>query len=198
MSLFISSFTIGNPKCQTFDWRVPQNSGFLIGRFGFNANETERLGRAYDKITSDNCRKFFDATLAALRQKGEIRSGFQTTPTNLAQTLSITTINKYSSNLTARDVGVSQKSWDNVRNHFEQAQGFLTYTSGVTLADGRVFLGDNAFYQAGPISQFYRKYTDLPGVIVHELFYRAGLSESQIKALHGEIQKNCGRPGDAL
>ena len=176
---------------------IPQNS-FLVGRFGFNARETERLGRAYDKITSDNCRKFFDDTLAALRQRGEIDGGFQTTPTTLAQTLSITTINKYSSNLTARDVGVSQASWANVKDKFDNPQGFGTHGSGVTLQDGRIFLTDNAFYQAGSISQFLYKDTDLSGVIVHEFFHRAGLNESQIRALHPQIQKNCGTPGDAL
>jgi hypothetical protein len=68
---------------------IPENTGFQIGRFGFNANETERLGRVYDKIASDKCRKFFDDTLAALRKKGEIHNGFGDTPTTLAQTLSI-------------------------------------------------------------------------------------------------------------
>ncbi|MEA2204770.1 MAG: hypothetical protein QOE77_1546 [Blastocatellia bacterium] len=38
---------------------APQNTGFHIGTFGFNANETERLGRAYDKINSDECRRFY-------------------------------------------------------------------------------------------------------------------------------------------
>ncbi|MGH9970024.1 MAG: hypothetical protein ACREBG_19825 [Pyrinomonadaceae bacterium] len=143
--------------------RVPQNTDFLIGRFGFNAAETERLGRAYDKITSDRCRKFFDDTLAGLRRSGQIQSGFQTTPNTLAQALSITTINKYSSNLTAKDVGVSQRSWANVKSKFDNPQGFLTYTSGATLADGRIFLGDNAFYQAGSITQVLFSSTDLRG-----------------------------------
>ena len=64
--------------------------------------------------------------------------------------------------------------------------------------DGRIFLTDNAFYKAGAISQMLYKDTDLPGVIVHELFHRAGLSESQIRALHPQIQQNCGNPRDAL
>ena len=186
------------PHEHTDDTSDPQKPGFQIGRFGFNANESQRLGRAYDKITSDNCRKFFDATLAALRQKGEIHSGFGDTPTTLSQTLSITTINKYSSNLTAKDVGVSQRSWAEVKNTFDNAQGFGTHASGVTLADGRIFLTDNAFYQAGAISQILYKDTDLSGVIVHELFHRAGLGEAQIRALHPEIQRNCGNPKDAL
>jgi len=182
----------------SFTWIEPQNTGFLIGHFGFNANETERLGRAHDKITSDNCRKFFDDTLAALRKNGEIHSHFGDTPTTLDQALSITTINKYSSNLTAKEVGVSQRSWAEVKNTFDNSQGFGTHASGVTLADGRIFLTDNAFYQAGAISQLLYKDTDLSGVIVHELFHRAGLSESQIRALHPQIQQNCGNPRDAL
>ena len=81
---------------QAADKLLPQNTGLLIGRFGFNANETERLGHAYDKITADKCRSSL-MTLWHRYEKGEIHSGFQTTPTTLAQTLSITKINKYSS-----------------------------------------------------------------------------------------------------
>lgn len=81
---------------------LPQNSGFLIGRFGL-APRRLKDSKA-PTITADKCRKFFDDTLAALRQKGEVHSGFQTTPTTLAHTLSITTINKYSSDLTAKAV----------------------------------------------------------------------------------------------
>ncbi len=61
-----------------------------------------------------------------------------------------------------------------------------------------LFLGDNAFYQPGSITQMFYKAGDLPGVIVHELFHRAGLTESQVKALNPDIQKNCGNPKDAL
>jgi hypothetical protein len=175
----------------------PQNSGFLIGRFGFNANETERLGRAYDKITSDKCRKFFDDTLASLRKQGQIHSPFQSTPTTLAQTLAITTINKYSSGLTANDVGVTQAAWADVRDKFENYQK-NGIGLGVTIADGRVFLPNNAFYQAGEIAHFFYKDADLAGIITHELFHRAGLNEDQLTTLRDDIQRNCGTPGDAL
>jgi YD repeat-containing protein len=175
----------------------PPKSGFLIGRFGFNGRETERLGRAYDKIISDKCRTFFDATLATLRQKGEISSRFQTTPSTLAGTLAITTINKYSSNLTAKDVGVSQSSWNNIRDKFDNP-GFSRHALGVTIADGRVFLPETAFYQAGPISQMLYRNPDLAGIITHELFHRAGLNEDQFTKLRDDIQQNCGSPSDAL
>jgi len=113
--------------------------------------------------------------------------------------LAITTLNKYSSGLTARQVGTSQRQWDDVRSHFENRQGLFAHTSGVTLnPGGAVFLSDNAFYQAGELAHFIVPDTDLSGVIVHELFHRAGLNEAQILALHPDIQRNCGSPGDKL
>jgi uncharacterized protein YjaZ len=115
----------------------------------------------------------------------------------LAQTLSITTINKYSSNLTAKDVGVKQAVWNDVRDKFENYQK-NGIGLGVTIADGRIFLPSNAFYQAGGVAQFFYKNADLPGIITHELFHRAGLNEDQVTALRDEIQRNCGTPGDAL
>jgi len=99
---------------------------------------------------------------------------------------------------TTEDVGVSQASWANVRYKFDNRQGLGTYGLGVTLADGRVFLPDNAFYQAGSISQFFYKDADLAGIITHELFHRAGLNEDQVTKLRDDIQRNCGTPGDAL
>lgn len=132
-----------------------------------------------------------------LRKKGEIHSPFSETPTTLAQTLSITTLNKYSSSLGASDVGVTQAVWNDVRDKFEnyQKQGIGL---GVTLPDGRVFLPDNAFYQAGAITQLFYKNADLAGIITHELFHRAGLNEGQLKALRDDIQCNCGTPSFAL
>jgi len=112
--------------------------------------------------------------------------------------MAITTLNKYSSNLTAAAVGVTQRQWDNVRNRFENPP-FLQRYAGVTLAgDGRVFLSDHAFYQPGSIAGVFRPRTDLPGVIVHEFFHRAGLNEPQVEALKEGIQKNCGNPRDGL
>ncbi len=93
---------------------------------------------------------------------------------------------------------MSQTSWANVRNKFENRQGLFQYGLGVTLADGRIFLPDNAFYQAGSITQLFYKDADLAGIITHELFRRAGLSEDQLTKLRDEIQRNCGTPGDAL
>lgn len=36
---------------------------------------------------------------------------------------------------------------------------------------------------------------DLSGIIVHELFHVAGLSEAQVTALGADIQKSCGTLG---
>ncbi len=132
-----------------------QQTLFLIGRFGFSALELARLRRAYEKITSDKCRKFFDDTLRSLRQRGEISSPFDFTPSTLQGTLAIATLNKYNSGLTARQVGTSQRQWDDVRSGFENRQGLFGHASGVTLVPGgAVFLSDNAFYQAGELAHF--------------------------------------------
>jgi hypothetical protein len=133
-----------------------------------------------------------------MTKNGEIHSQYATTPTTLAGVLSITTLNRYSSNLTAAAVGISQSRWSNIQNKFEVGEdGKLA--AGATLGgDGRVFLGNNAFYQPGSIAQMLYKAGDLPGVIVHEFFHRAGLTEAQVKALNPDIQKNCGNPQDAL
>lgn len=112
--------------------------------------------------------------------------------------LNITTLNKYSPSLTAREVGVSQSSWGTVQANFAYAEGTKRY-SGVTLDDGRVFLSDNAFRIAGPIEGYMGvNSTDLSGVIIHEFFYRAGLSNAQIESMHKKIQEHCGIPGFAL
>lgn len=175
----------------------PQNSGFRSGRFGFDQQESDRLASAFDRINRDMCHKFFNDTLANLRKQGKIASGFGFTPTTLQGVLDITTLNKYSPTLTAREVGVTQGSWDYVQSKFANPEDGK-YASGVTLADGRVFLGDNAFYQPGIFAGLRYNTTDLSGVIVHEFFHRAGLSEPQIQALHKDIQANCGIPGFAL
>jgi len=181
-----------------FPWIEPQNTGFLYGRFGFDQNELDRLAKAFDRVDSENCRKFFDDTLANMRKRGEIAPQSRFTPSTLQGVLNITTLNKYSPGLTAREVGVSQQSWANVQSTFANPRD-NKYASAVTLADGRVFLGSNAFYISGPVAGFFGwNSTDLSGVIVHEFFHRAGLSEDQIKALHPQIQKNCGIPGFAL
>lgn len=175
---------------------VPQNSGFLIGRFGFNQDESNRLANAFERVNSEKCHKFFDSTLANLR--GQIGTQRRFTPSTLRGVLNITTLNKYSPDLTARQVGVSQSSWANIQSTFANPQG-SSYASGVTLADGRVFLGDNAFYISGAVEGFFGvNSADLSGIIVHEFFHRAGLNEDQIKALHRQIQQNCGIPGFAL
>ena len=178
---------------------APQNpaSGFLIGRFGFSQQEMNRLAKAYERVASERCQKFFDDTLAGMRQRGEIANQSRFTPSTLRGVLNITTLNKYSPDLTARQVGVSEKSWANVQSKFANPEG-TAYYSGVTLADGRVFLNDNAFYISGAVSGLIWNSTDLSGVITHEFFHRAGLNESQIRALHKDIQKNCGIPGYAL
>jgi hypothetical protein len=129
-----------------------------------------------------------------MRRNGEIHSQYNTTPSTLAGVMAITTLNRYNSNLTAAAIGISQQRWDNIRNKFE-TEG----AAGVTLGgDGRVFLGDRAFYQPGSIAQMVFTAGDLPGNIVHEFFHRAGLTEEQVKALNPDIQKNCGNPKDAL
>jgi len=136
--------------------------------------------------------------LADLRKRGQIAPQGRFTPSTLQGVLNITTLNKYSPSLTARQVGVSQSSWSNVQSTFANPQDG-EYASGVTLADGRVFLGNNAFYISGPIEGFFgANSADLSGIIVHEFFHRAGLNEDQIKALHPQIQRNCGIPGFAL
>lgn len=73
-----------------------------------------------------------------MTKNGEIRSQYATTPTTLAGILAITTLNRYSSNLTATAVGISQSRWSNIRNKFEVGEdGKLA--AGATLGgDGRV------------------------------------------------------------
>jgi hypothetical protein len=39
---------------------------------------------------------------------------------------------------------------------------------------------------------------DLSGIIVHEFFHRAGLTEAQVRALNPDIQKYCGDKDAAL
>ena len=57
-------------------------------------------------------------------------------------------------------------------------------------------VGKASFYQAGAISGMFGSVdADLAGIITHEFFHRAGLGEGDIRALHSDIQKNCGTPG---
>jgi hypothetical protein len=90
--------------------------------------------------------------------------------------LTITALNKYRPNLTARALGISEKRLQEIRHKFEVGDKGKR-AAGVTLGgDGRVFLGDLAFYQAGPFTQMIFYDQDLPGHIVHEFFHRESWS----------------------
>lgn len=96
---------------------------------------------------------------------------------------------------TGKQVGVSTRIRDDVQAEFDKE---VSTAGGVQLPDGRVFLADIAFYQAGYLASFVYKDADLSGIIVHELLHRAGLTDAQIIPLHQQIQENCGIPGYAI
>jgi hypothetical protein len=169
---------------------------FLIGQFGFSPNERARLKNAYEKITRQKCKDFFDQAVRDARKEGKVDEKGRITPYTLAGVLAITTLNKYSPNQTAKQVAYSESGWANVRNKFKDGSASNAQAAGVTLNDGRIFLNDAAFYQASAFWGFlgYRD-ADLAGIITHELFHRAGLNESTILSLHPQIQMNCGTSG---
>ena len=179
----------------------PQSSkrDFLFGRLAnFSEKEREALSRAFEKISSENCQKFFDAKVAKLIKDGVIDKSsdrLALRPSTLKALLNVTTFNRYTSSLTSRQVGVSERRWSEVHNQFESNPN----TNAVTVAGlPYVFIGDHSFYEASVWGRVAgRESTDLAGVIVHELFHVAGLGrdkESVIRGMHSDIQRYCGRP----
>ena len=124
----------------------------MIGRFTFSGNEIGRLRRAYDKIISKKYRDFFNNAVWNARQQGKINYSGAVTPSTLEGLLSITTLNKYNQDLTAKRVGYSETGWANVEGKFQDGSASNAKASAVTLSDGRVFLNDAAFYQGGALA----------------------------------------------
>jgi YD repeat-containing protein len=193
----------------TANWLVSDNwafastlfpqDGFQFGRTSdFSGQERDALSRAYGKISSEKCKKFFDSTIARMRQKGEISTlrkpsdPYSFLPSNLTQILSITAINRYRPNLTSQQVSVPADRWTFIENQFAANPR----TNAVTIGgQARVFLGDHTFFEVSIWGRLQGdESTDTAGVIVHEFFHVAGLDEAQVTALSDEIQKNCGRP----
>lgn len=108
-------------------------------------------------------------------------------PGNLSQLLSIASLNKYSPSLTAQQMGISQASRENMANKYERAtfNKFL----GVTVGN-QIWLTTNAFNLA---SGLFTPKTDVPGLIVHELFHVAGIPD--VRFLNDKIQEHCGWGG---
>jgi YD repeat-containing protein len=181
---------------------TPQDTGFKIGRIGFPQDKRDRLKRAYDKVTSSGCERFFNDTIAALLNKGEL-SRDRERPSTLKAVLGVATLNLYSSDITAKRVGEREAVWSDIQDKFDNYQSGgegkpSGYAFAATLRKNRIFLHDRAFYQSGNIiSQMLWNDSDLSGIITHELFHVAGLNEAQVKALGADIQRNCGTPGNS-
>jgi hypothetical protein len=178
-----------------------QQNSFIIGRFKFPQAQMNRLATAYDKIMSDRCRKWVNKTMEDLRDRRD--PNFRYRPTNLEGLLAITSFNKYSPDLTHKDVGVPEKYWNQETHDIFAGKGGEKggeYGLGYTLLPYRnqVFLSDNSFYIAQGFARWRYNDADLSGIIVHELFHVAGFNHDVIFGLNNDIQKYCGTPGDSL
>jgi len=67
----VCGFTLTIDTC-SLPTSIPQNTGFLYGRFGFDQDEPNRLAKAFERVDSEKCHKFFDDTIASLQKQGQI------------------------------------------------------------------------------------------------------------------------------
>ena len=138
-------------------------------------------------MQSEDCQDWFNRKLAEFGDPG---NGGISRTLSLDAAVQAVTLNKYSVNLTAAQMGVSQADRDEIANNYDSHHTSLNVANAVTNS-GRTWLMPEAFWNNSLIPYNDR---DLTGIIVHELFHVAGYGkawESRIKSLSKEIQNNC-------
>ena len=168
----------------------PQNSGFTFGaNANFSEDEKQQLTAAFNKITTDECRGWFEKRLAEFGPPGPGAAPYYQ---SLDAVLGDAKINKYEVSLTAEQMGISDESRKKVAKNYDNKWTSLNVANGYTNGT-RVWLMPVAFWNNSTIPYNDR---DLTGIIIHELFHVAGYGddfESRIKELTPEIKRHCSK-----
>ena len=136
---------------------------------------------------SEDCQDWFKRKLAEFGDPG---TGAISRVMSLDAAMAMVTLNKYSTSLTAAQMGISQADRDEIAKNYDSHYTSLNVANAVTNG-GRTWLMPEAFWNNSTITYNDR---DLGGIMVHELFHVVGYGkawESRIKSLSKEIQNHC-------
>jgi YD repeat-containing protein len=165
---------------------------FKMGNRGvpFTDGEKDLLNAAFKYVNSKKCRDFVNKILEPIAEYFD-QSGLKGSPPpgRLDELLKIASFNKYSSKLTAEQMGISQARRNEIANNYEKS--WTTTFNGVTNGTN-VWLSNEAFIT---LSSSFSSRRDLPAIIVHELLHVAGLTDPYVEGLNTKIQQNCGWGG---
>ena len=179
---------------------APQDAGFGIGVHGFDEKEKRRLASAYAKITSKECMDWFNDKI---KEFGPGTGNWHKSgPPTLMDVLGKVTLNKYNTNLSAAEMGITETGRQEIAEGYDNRWTSTNVANAVTLAPdyNRIYLMPEAFWLG---SQNPYNDRDLTGIIIHELFHVAGYTggfsedksywEKMIKSLTPEIQRKCSK-----
>ena len=162
---------------------APQQSDFNYSGIAFTDDQREELGRSYNRINQDDCKKFINDTLA----KHKVGKDFD----SLGKLLAKATFSFYDTStfLGGHDYSPSQLGIDThgtllIRGAFLAGASAVTYRTSV-------FLSSKVFDR--PILGYIGRTADTPSYIVHELFHLAGIPKEIVDSQQftDEIRKNC-------
>jgi hypothetical protein len=186
---------VGRDEKSSGGWEkesVTRPNWSLIGgfRMGFHANFDDPkigiLAESFSRITKPDCEEWINKILA--------QYGAPEDRNTLEKLLRIAQINRYSSDLTADDMGISQRGRDSMTVNIEGGNALAT-----TITEDnprfRIYLGDNMFLRTG--AQLGGVNIDTAGHIVHELFHIAGFNHpaGQGFDFESQIHDHCGLEG---
>jgi hypothetical protein len=170
---------------------------FNVGVQTFTDQETARLRQAVEKIKSKGCEEWFNSLLGKLKGKADLpNTGGR--PQNLDGLLEFSEFNRYSPNLTAEDMRISQAERNRISDNYEKVW-FSGLANAVTVAPdfSRVYLMPSAFWQNTLLGTGTRD-RDLSGIVAFELLHVAGFSDRVIWGYRDELQRHCGNISDLL
>lgn len=144
----------------------------------------------YDRIHQKDCVDFVNRILAEHKVPEKVNELWKLTNKAI--------LNRWKSNLTANEIGISEDRISRIRN------GFNGPAAAVTLSDEtRIYLSGKMFLREGNDSILSivlglssGKNRDTAGRLVHELFHVAGIHHAEGAGydFDAEIHKNCGLP----
>lgn len=169
---------------------------FNTGIHDFTEAERNRIRKAFKKVKSERCRKWFEDTIKKLGKPDlKVES---TRPKTLDQLLEFANFNKYDPKLTAQDMRISEARRKEIRYRYESVWSLYYGTANaVTLAPDytRIYLMPTAFVNDSIAGLRDR---DLSGIITFELLHVAGFGDKAIWSLRDALQLHCGNPSDLL
>ncbi|HKG45448.1 MAG TPA: S8 family serine peptidase [Pyrinomonadaceae bacterium] len=169
---------------------------FNWGKHNFTDDETKRIRKAILKVRGDRCRTWLENTMKAIG-KTDLAVDSQR-PKTVDKLLEYAEFNKYSENLSAADMGISQERRDKIAANYENAWTNFWVANAVTLAPDytRIYLMPSAFWEDSALGNWSGR--DLSGIIAFELLHVAGYGDDAIWKYRDALQQNCGDASDNL